>query len=140
LAPEILGLSKFKQLDKAVDIFSLGLSILEILCKVELPQSGVLWKQIRSEGFMIPEEFLKNSNLKNIPNEMLMLIKEMIIVDPSKRPGIEYFIENYRELKIRNYKLLNKDYKRILDPDLIFPIEELPFKYAKRSDSYKTDL
>lgn len=136
-----MALSKFKQLDKAVDIFSLGLSILEILCKVELPQSGLLWKQIRTEGFdILKEEFTKNSNLKFIPEEMLNLVKEMITINPLERPRIEHYLENYRELQNRNFNLLNYNYKRTIDPDLIFPVEDLTFRFAKRSDSYKTDF
>ena len=141
LAPEILKLSKFKELDKAIDVFSLGLSILEIISKIELPQSGQMWKEIRTEGFKIKEENLRNSNIKHLNKDFISLIEDMITYEPKKRKSLNYFLDNYKELKLRNFKLNNRDYKRSIDPDSVFPQEEInPFKYAKRSDSYKSGL
>lgn len=52
IAPEILQ-SKFS---KAADIFSLGITILEVACKIELPQNGYLWHVLRSG--ILPENYL----------------------------------------------------------------------------------
>lgn len=39
---------------KAADIFSLGITILELSCNLELPANGVLWQQLRT-GIFPPE-------------------------------------------------------------------------------------
>ena len=120
LAPEILKTNKIKELNYKCDIFSLGLSILEILFNVELPQSGKLWNEIRSKNFQIPNDFYERCNLKVLPIEMIKIIKEMININPLERPDIEYFYENYIELKVRLNKLIiNKDYQRVLNPRMI---------------------
>lgn len=47
IAPEELE-GKFS---KAADIFSLGITILELTCNLELPANGMLWQQLRSNVF-----------------------------------------------------------------------------------------
>lgn len=50
IAPELLqGI-----FSKAADIFSLGITILELACNLELPSNGVLWHQLRMG--ILPEE------------------------------------------------------------------------------------
>lgn len=101
MAPEILEANKIKEFNEKCDIFSLGLTISEILCKIELPQNGILWRQIRSENFSIPKEFLNNSNIKIIPNEFLDLIHGMINYNPKNRLEISQFFEKFDELNKR---------------------------------------
>lgn len=101
MAPEILEATKIKDLNEKCDIFSLGLTIIEILFKVELPQNGVLWRQIRSENFTIPNDFLSNSNLKDIPKEFFELIYAMIDNDSIKRLDINQIINKFPEIKLR---------------------------------------
>lgn len=112
MAPEILEATRIKNLDERCDIFSLGLSIIEILFRIELPQNGVLWKQIRSEDFKIPADFYKHSNIPNdISNDFYKLIYGMINYDPKKRYDISYIFDNFSELKKRNNLLNRNEYK-----------------------------
>jgi serine/threonine protein kinase len=106
MAPEILEVTKIKDLNEKCDIFSLGLTIIEILFKVELPQNGVLWRQIRNENFTLPNDFLNNSNINEIPKEFFELIYGIIHHDPKKRFDIQQIIENFPEIKLRmdNFK------------------------------------
>jgi len=101
MAPEILEVTKIKDLNEKCDIFSLGLTIIEILFKVELPQNGVLWRQIRNENFTLPNDFLNNSNINEIPKEFFELIYGIIHHDPKKRFDIQHIIENFPEIKLR---------------------------------------
>lgn len=52
VAPELLE-SRFT---KAADIFSLGITILELACSLDLPKNGYLWHKLRSG--VLPEEFI----------------------------------------------------------------------------------
>lgn len=141
LAPEILSTKQSKDVTYKSDIFSLGLSILEVLCKIELPQAGVLWTQIRTECFSIPEDFLKHSNLKTIPHNMLALVTAMISYSPNNRPDINTILETFPELKSRYIKLsLERNYTRYFNPDTFLPGDrDFNFGYVKRSNSYKND-
>lgn len=47
LASEILESRKFT---KAADIFSLGVTILELACDLDLPKYGPLWHKLREQG------------------------------------------------------------------------------------------
>lgn len=77
IAPEVFYRSSIKDLNKSGDVFSLGLSILEIMAKIELPKNGALWREIRNPGFTMPNEFLVNWNIKDkLP--FINLIQKMI--------------------------------------------------------------
>lgn len=52
IAPELLQ----GRFTKAADIFSLGIAILELACKLELPTNGILWHKLRSG--LLPDEFI----------------------------------------------------------------------------------
>jgi serine/threonine protein kinase len=138
LAPEILKY-KSKEISYKCDIFSLGLSILEILFNVELPQTGILWNEIRNENFQIPADFYERCNLKVIPLEIIRLIKEMLSISPNTRPDIMYFYENYVELKNRYNRLVNKtDYQRVLNPRMMFTMfDENSFNFSRKNNSFK---
>lgn len=52
IAPELLQ----GRFTKAADIFSLGIAILELACRLDLPPNGILWQKLRSSD--LPEEFI----------------------------------------------------------------------------------
>lgn len=56
IAPEVLQ----SQFSKAADIFSLGITILELACKLELPRNGYLWHVLRSGR--LPENYLPRTS------------------------------------------------------------------------------
>lgn len=51
IAPELLN----GEFSRAADIFSLGATILELACNLELPSNGPLWQNLRNGIF--PKEF-----------------------------------------------------------------------------------
>jgi membrane-associated tyrosine/threonine-specific cdc2-inhibitory kinase len=138
MAPEILKTTKFKELNYKCDNFAIGLSIMEILFNVELPQTGKLWKEIRSENFQIPEDFYERSNLKNIPKQMILLILDILNPDPLKRADIPQLFECYDELRKRNSQLKDKTYSRTLNPQNVqFIDESSSFIFSKKTSSYE---
>ena len=76
MARELLN-DDFSALDK-VDIFALGLTLLEAATGVDLPRNGTLWHEIR------------DGRIPNIPNfsmDFNDLLRQMIHVDPKQRPS-----------------------------------------------------
>lgn len=53
IAPELLQ----GRFTKAADIFSLGITILELACNLDLPKNGHLWQKLR-DG-LLPDEFIR---------------------------------------------------------------------------------
>ena len=92
-----------------IDIFSLGLSILEILIEDELPKNGSLWQEIRNRE--IPQYvfdkiiILENNKDKN---KFIELIKDMTQIHGDLRPELENILNNeikYPEL-FKRYQTL----------------------------------
>ena len=78
ISPEVFNRTSLKDLDTKCDVYSLGLSFLEIMAKVELPKNGPLWRAMRTyEINTIPKEFFVNWNIKDI-NPFWELIQKMI--------------------------------------------------------------
>ncbi|XP_039620943.1 membrane-associated tyrosine- and threonine-specific cdc2-inhibitory kinase [Polypterus senegalus] len=77
MAPELLQ-GKFTP---AADVFSLGMTILELACNIELPKGGDAWQQIR-QGYLPPEI---TSGLSPM---MLNILKMMLHPNPSKRATV----------------------------------------------------
>ena len=69
MAPEVLEGS----FDKAADIFSLGLIVLELAANIELPAQGEQWHLLRCGNVCssIPFEIERSSSLKRLIDSML---------------------------------------------------------------------
>ena len=80
------------------------------MAKVELPNNGPLWRNIRSSDFKIPNEFLINWNIKNIDN-FLNIIKYMI-APYNEILELKDLIQLFPELKKRENLLLNGIYQK----------------------------
>ena len=52
---------------KAADIFSLGISLLEVACDLDLPRGGDAWQQLRHQ--QIPNAFLQGEYCLDIVQE-----------------------------------------------------------------------
>ncbi|XP_059611755.1 membrane-associated tyrosine- and threonine-specific cdc2-inhibitory kinase [Phlebotomus argentipes] len=78
IAPELLqGI-----FTKAADIFSLGITILELACNLELPSNGVLWQQLRAG--ILPKE-----SKCMLSKELYSVIKWMMNPDWQQRPSVD---------------------------------------------------
>ncbi|KAF8633350.1 hypothetical protein AX17_004522 [Amanita inopinata Kibby_2008] len=73
LAPEVLQ----GQYGKAADVFSFGMTILEIAANIVVPDQGEAWHRLRQEDF-------SQVDLDDSP-ELLGLIRQLMRTDPSQR-------------------------------------------------------
>lgn len=81
MAPELLRGSY----GTAADVFSLGLSILEVACNMELPHGGEGWQQLR-QGYL-PPEFTAG-----LSSELRSVLTMMLEPDPQLRATAEVLL------------------------------------------------
>jgi membrane-associated tyrosine- and threonine-specific cdc2-inhibitory kinase len=89
IAPELLQ-GKFS---KSVDVFSLGIAILELSCNLELPSNGPLWQELRND--VLPDEVAKL-----VSTELLSIIRSMMASDPARRPSVDTLLQYPRFQKM----------------------------------------
>ena len=111
---ELFHFSSNGVLDEKTDIFSLGLSILEIMAKIDLPKSGESWSNLRSGKFEIKEKLLQNWNIKENKKSFIELISRMIAPN-DKRPSINQLLNNFEELTKRYNQLKKNEYKKSIE-------------------------
>ena len=110
ISKELFHFNKKAKINEKTDVFSLGLSLLELIAKIELPYNGELWHKLRNDEFKITENFLDKCNIKN-HKEFSILISQMILpVDI--RPNLKEIINYFPELKKRYNLLLNGNYQK----------------------------
>ena len=116
---ECLDSISLKKINNKTDIFSLGLTFLEIIAKIELPSNGQLWKDLRNSGSdILSNETFFNSNISDV-KEFLLLIKKMI-KPVNERPSLIDLINETSELNKR-YELLKRNaYKKKLVFNIFF--------------------
>ncbi|XP_038610126.1 membrane-associated tyrosine- and threonine-specific cdc2-inhibitory kinase isoform X2 [Tachyglossus aculeatus] len=78
MAPELLH----GRYGTAADVFSLGLTILEVACNMELPRGGEGWQQLR-RGYL-PPEFTAG-----LSHELRSILTMMLEPDPERRATAE---------------------------------------------------
>ena len=91
---ELFHFSSKGVLNEKTDIFSLGLSIFEIMAKIDLPKSGEYWSQLRSGDFEIKDKLLKNWNIQENKEIFVELISKMI-APIDKRPSINQLLNDF---------------------------------------------
>lgn len=77
MAPELLR----GEYGPAADVFSLGVSILELACNMEVPNGGEGWQQLR-QG-CLPSEFTSG-----LSAELQAVLRMMLAPEPSERPTV----------------------------------------------------
>ena len=112
------------RVDFKTDIFALGLSIAELLFKLELPKNGPLWEDIRTPSFKFKDEIIENSDIKGIDPNLLKLIYWMMSIDPKDRPSTTDLLKYVPELEYRNLRLGNHQYKKAYTMSLSLIEEE----------------
>jgi membrane-associated tyrosine/threonine-specific cdc2-inhibitory kinase len=78
-----------KQFSKAADIFSLGISMLELACDLELPSGGDNWHRLR-DG-VLPQDFTRD-----VSPQLLGVLSQMMHPDPSQRPSASDLLRHTR--------------------------------------------
>ncbi len=137
-------------INKKTDIFSLGLSILQILINVDLPKNGLTWQLMRTVG--IPEEFLnKIPNFEGDGAIFKKLIISMTNYKADNRPDLENILkdkETYPVFYQKYQEVMENKYKSLIDLtklenfrrdsyDFTASIGNFKKKFAKRSNSMK---
>ncbi|KAF3704441.1 Membrane-associated tyrosine- and threonine-specific cdc2-inhibitory kinase [Channa argus] len=77
MAPELLC----GEYGPAADVFSLGVTILELACNIEVPNGGEGWQQLR-QG-CLPSEFTSG-----LSTDLQTVLQMMLSPEPSKRPTV----------------------------------------------------
>uniref|UniRef100_A0A3B4GJM5 non-specific serine/threonine protein kinase n=1 Tax=Pundamilia nyererei TaxID=303518 RepID=A0A3B4GJM5_9CICH len=77
MAPELLR----GEYGPAADVFSLGVSILELACNIEVPNGGEGWQQLRRG--CLPTEFTNG-----LSEELQTVLQMMLAPEPSERPTV----------------------------------------------------
>ncbi|XP_013869382.1 membrane-associated tyrosine- and threonine-specific cdc2-inhibitory kinase [Austrofundulus limnaeus] len=77
MAPELLR----GEYGPAADVFSLGVSILELACNIEVPNGGEGWQQLRKGH--LPSEFTNGLSV-----ELQSVLRMMLTPEPSERPTV----------------------------------------------------
>ncbi|XP_067433142.1 membrane-associated tyrosine- and threonine-specific cdc2-inhibitory kinase-like isoform X1 [Thunnus thynnus] len=77
MAPELLR----GEYGPAADVFSLGVSILELACNIEVPNGGEGWQQLR-QGYL-PSQFTSG-----LSAELQTVLRMMLAPEPSDRPTV----------------------------------------------------
>lgn len=104
ISQELFHFDKNSKLDYKCDIFSLGLTIFELIAKIELPYNGQLWHKIRGEDFKI-ENYFEKCNIKEV-STFISLISSMLLPF-EKRPNLKELINSFSQL-LQRYELLLK--------------------------------
>lgn len=107
ISPEMFQ-KQYNKINHKTDIFSLGLSIYELVSENNLPLNGEIWRKIRNEDF--PQELYDKISKFDVNNniEFIKLVKIMTNVDSNLRPNIEDIFKD--EI---NFPCLNKRYKQL---------------------------
>ena len=103
--------NSLKKINNKTDIFSLGLTFLEILAKIDLPMNGQLWRDLRNKGGnVINISIFINANIVEIENFFILIKKMIAPVDD--RPNLIELIKETNELNKRYVMLEKNNYKK----------------------------
>lgn len=99
LAPELLEGS----FCLANDIFSLGITLLELSCNLELPANGSLWQQLRNG--ILPVHAMDKYQ---VSQELRQIISAMMDPDPAKRPSVDDLLRHPKLKHLRRQRRIGK--------------------------------
>lgn len=115
ISKEALSSKSLKDIKNKSDLFSLGLSYIELIFKIELPKSGPLWMKLREGQFIIDDEIIRNANF-NVTINMIHIITALINPVADNRPNADEIIMKIPELSVRYSNLLAGKYIRTVNP------------------------
>ena len=117
ISKEVLTSKNLIDIKNKSDLFSLGLSYIELLFKVELPKSGPLWIKLREGEFIIDNEIIKNANF-NVAMNMIHIINALINPIADNRPNTDEIIMKIPELSMRYSNYMSGKYIRAVNPKM----------------------
>ena len=110
ISKELFHFKKNTKLNSKCDIFSLGLTLFDLIAKINLPYNGQLWHELRDGNFIITEKNFEKSNISKV-NDFISLISQMILPF-DKRPTLKELIKMFPQLSSRYQLLLNGKYTK----------------------------
>ena len=121
------------------DIYSLGLSILEILIDEELPKNGKIWQEMRnreiSNIFIDKICLIDNDYVQR--NKLINLIGDMTKINSNERPELDFLLNDvnkYPELFNRYNSLKIGKYEKNILVDYINIYNNTPVDIYKKED------
>jgi membrane-associated tyrosine/threonine-specific cdc2-inhibitory kinase len=96
---------------QAADIFSLGITTLELAGDLDLPRCGDNWHKLRND--QIPDY-----SLVNVSPDLKSIILDMMHADYRKRPTADQLLQHPRICEIRKTRILRTRIKRVLNQSL----------------------
>ena len=128
ISPELFYKDR-DRITKKTDIFSLGLSIFQILTNLDLPKNGIQWQLIRTVG--IPKDFLEKIPEFGGDNEIFKkLIISMTNYKANDRPDLDIILKDKE-----NYPVLFEKYQQVLEGKYMSQIDLNKLENFRR-DSY----
>ena len=128
ISPELFYKDR-DRITKKTDIFSLGLSIFQILTNLDLPKNGIQWQLIRTVG--IPKELLEKIPEFGGDNEIFKkLIISMTNYKANDRPDLDIILKDKE-----NYPVLFEKYQQVLEGKYMSQIDLNKLENFRR-DSY----
>ena len=128
-----------------IDIFSLGLSILELLAEIELPKNGPIWQKMRNQE--LPKDFIDKIPLFDGDtanrNKLIELIKEMTQINSTLRPELDLLLNDetkYPELFNRYQMLKKNEYIDNLFINVLSRNNNNEMLYKNKNEEEKIDL
>ncbi|MEN2497997.1 MAG: Protein kinase, membrane associated tyrosine threonine 1 [Marteilia pararefringens] len=104
LALEVL---KHGHVTLKADIFSLAMSILELINGVELPRNGKIWQSLRHED-------TTNVYFVKLPPNIRPIVESMMRFEPQQRPECQEIIDALNSVQLKITRLINKTYFRLI--------------------------
>ena len=128
ISPELFYKDR-DRITKKTDIFSLGLSIFQILTNLDLPKNGIQWQLIRTVG--IPKDFLEKIPEFGGDNEIFKkLIISMTNYKANDRPDLDIILKDKE-----NYPVFFEKYQQVLEGKYMSQIDLNKLENFRR-DSY----
>ncbi|XP_053550786.1 membrane-associated tyrosine- and threonine-specific cdc2-inhibitory kinase [Bombina bombina] len=103
MAPELLD----GVFGKAADVFSLGMTLLEVACNMELPKGGEGWQQLRQGN--LPSEFTSD-----LPPDFLKVLSAMLEPDHRRRATVDWLLSLPAVQRAERWKVISMTAKAIL--------------------------
>lgn len=104
LAPELMQ----GQFTKAADVFSLGITILELGCDLDLPSRGTHWHTLRSGT--LPKEVASQ-----LGKELLHMVQWMMQPDPQERPTVNEILAQKSVRRVLHRRRLYVAYRQAVN-------------------------
>uniref|UniRef100_A0A5S6R209 non-specific serine/threonine protein kinase n=1 Tax=Trichuris muris TaxID=70415 RepID=A0A5S6R209_TRIMR len=96
------------KIGKFCDIFSVGVTLLEMCCNVDLPSQGETWQSLRQGS--APLELIDS----NVPLEFHQLIRQMLNPSYMERPSVDDLLQARLLCSFSRFRLLYVTYRETL--------------------------